>query len=82
MTILFFVAIFAGMGTVDVAGDYQSPGLLILGTFTGSALWWFILTSGASLLKTRFDERTLHWVNKASGIVLVVFGVLSLRSLL
>ena len=44
MTILFFTAVFAGLGIADAAGDYVSGGLLVLGVFSGSALWWLLLT--------------------------------------
>jgi hypothetical protein len=33
------------------------------------------------LLRTRFDVRTMRWVNRISGGVITAFGVLALVSL-
>lgn len=75
MTILFFTAVFAGLGIADAAGDYASGGLLVLGVFCGSALWWLLLTGGVVLLQTRVESIPLRWINRIAGVVLFVFGV-------
>src|SRR5919201_2008869 len=43
-TILSFAAIFAGLGVASSGGGYPSAGLLVLGVFAGSALWWLFLS--------------------------------------
>ena len=78
MTILFFTAVFAGLGIADAAGDYVAGGLLVLGVFCGSALWWLLLTGGVILLQTRVEEISLVWINRIAGVVLVVFGLAAL----
>jgi threonine/homoserine/homoserine lactone efflux protein len=45
-TIFSFVAIFAGLGLVDAGRDYATAGVLVLGVFGGSALWWWLLSGG------------------------------------
>ncbi len=80
MTILSFAAILAGAG-VGASGDAWSGAVLVLGVFAGSALWWLLLSSGASLLRGRLDLERLRWVNRVSGIVLSGFGVLVLISM-
>jgi predicted secreted hydrolase/threonine/homoserine/homoserine lactone efflux protein len=82
MTILSFVAIFAGLGIADTGGDYGSALILVLGVFTGSGLWWFLLSGIASVLRTRFDARALRWVNRISGAIILAFGATALLSLL
>jgi threonine/homoserine/homoserine lactone efflux protein len=81
MTILAFTAIFAGLGIGSAAGDYASATLLVMGVFCGSAAWWLILSSGVSLLSSRFSPRALGWVNKVAGIIILGFGVTALLSL-
>lgn len=81
-TILSFVAVFAGLGLANAAGDYGQAALLVLGVFAGSALWWLLLSGGVSLLRTRVTPAVLVWVNRASGAVIVLFGVGALASLL
>jgi threonine/homoserine/homoserine lactone efflux protein len=83
MTILFFVAVFAGLGMADVGASRLSSGLLLVaGTFTGSALWWLILTGGVGLLTKRTEKLSVRWVNRASGLILLAFGLSSLYGVL
>ncbi len=80
MTILSFTAIFAGLGVAS-GSDYTGAGLLVLGVFLGSALWWLVLSSAISLLRTKLGLLHLRWVNGVSGAVIFGFGVLALASL-
>jgi threonine/homoserine/homoserine lactone efflux protein len=82
MTILSFTAVFAGLGIGAAKGDYWSAALLVLGVFSGSAAWWLILSGGVSLSRSRFTPRTLGWVNKVAGGVILGFGALAVFSLL
>ena len=82
ITIISFAAIFAGLGIGSTNGDLGSAAVLVLGVFGGSALWWFLLSAGVSLFRSRFDVRALSWVNRISGIIITTFGVLALASLL
>src|SRR6476661_6636317 len=43
LTILSFAVVFAGLGLGSGSSDYLSAGLLVLGVFCGSALWWLLL---------------------------------------
>ena len=82
MTILAFVAIFAGVGLVRAGGTHLSAATLVAGVFLGSACWWLTLSTGVSLLRERFGLRVMQWVNRASGAVLTGFGVVALAGLL
>jgi threonine/homoserine/homoserine lactone efflux protein len=81
MTILSFAAVFAGLGLAAVSGDYAAASLLVLGVFAGSALWWLLLSGGVGLLRLQLTPGALRWINRVSGAILVVFGVLALVSL-
>lgn len=78
MTILSFAAVFAGLGLASTSGDYTSAGILVLGVFLGSALWWLILSSGVSLLRARFNPNSLRWLNRISGLIILAFGAIAL----
>lgn len=82
LTILSFTAIFAGLGLGSTTNTYNSAGLLVLGVFTGSALWWLALSSGVSIFRKKFDYSALVWVNKISGLIIGGFGLLALISLI
>jgi threonine/homoserine/homoserine lactone efflux protein len=81
LTILTFTAVFAGLGVASAGGSYLTAGLLVLGVFLGSALWWLILSASVSLLRARFSGRGLPWVNRVSGVIITAFGLLALFSL-
>jgi threonine/homoserine/homoserine lactone efflux protein len=77
VTILSFAAICAGLG-VSAYGD---AGWLVLGVFTGSALWWLTLSSCVHLVRSRIDKKRMQWINRGSGAILMGIGVVILFSL-
>jgi threonine/homoserine/homoserine lactone efflux protein len=76
-TILSFVAVFAGLG-LGASVSYLAAGTLVLGVFTGSALWWLILSSGIGLLRSRVNSAWMQVVNRISGVTLFAFGLYAL----
>jgi threonine/homoserine/homoserine lactone efflux protein len=81
ITILSFVAIFAGLGLGRANGDVLSALWLIAGVFSGSCLWWLILVSFTSIFRSRFNARALSWINRLSGTIIGGFGIAILVSL-
>lgn len=73
MTILSFAAVFAGLGIVADGG--LNAALITLGVFCGSALWWLLLTAAVAALRSRVTVRVLTWINRATGVLLLAFGV-------
>lgn len=82
LTILTFAAIFAGIGAGEGDGAYGSAGLLVLGIFLGSALWWLLLSGGTGFARTKLTPARLVWVNRVSGLVIAAFGVIALVSII
>ena len=82
LTILSFAAIFAGIGVGGASKSYLSATIVVAGVFTGSTLWWCILTGGISLLRGKFTARWLLWINRISGVIIALFGIAALVSLL
>lgn len=81
MTIFSFAAVFAGFGLAGVKGSVFSAGVLILGVFLGSALWWLFLVGLFSIFRKRFHTHQLRWVNLISGCIIIASGILALLSL-
>jgi threonine/homoserine/homoserine lactone efflux protein len=81
MTILSFVAVFAGFG-LGASPDYLSAGALIVGVFTGSGLWWLLLSSGVALFRSSLTPSWMRVINRFSGSVILAFGLYSLSTLL
>ena len=81
LTILSFAVIFAGLGVGATGGNSLAAALVVAGVFSGSAAWWCILTGGISLLRRRFTPTWLRWLNRVSGAVIGIFGIVALISL-
>ena len=81
VTILSFVAIYAGWGLETLRDYYFGAAVLTLGVFLGSALWWFVLFAGFSLFHGFLTARALGIIHKVSGTVIAGFGVMILLSL-
>lgn len=83
MTILAFLAIFAGAGIVSEGGDDLSAVVIVLGVFSGSALWWLTLSMGIAVIWSRLATASrrnalMVWINRASGVIIIAFAVLIL----
>lgn len=77
ITIFAFLVIFAGLG-IAKAGDSFHTGLLVLGVFLGSALWWLFLAFIASCLRHRLNSSVLQWINWIAGVIIIAFGLVAL----
>jgi arginine exporter protein ArgO len=79
MTILSFVAVFAGIGLVSGSGS-GSAAMLVAGVFAGSAAWWLLLSTGTSMLRTAIGPRVMTIVNQVSGTLIVAFGIYAIAT--
>jgi threonine/homoserine/homoserine lactone efflux protein len=81
MTILSFVAIFAGLG-LSGSPDSRSAVALVAGVFLGSALWWLTLSTGVALVRSRMSPTWMRSVNRVSGAIIMSFGIYALFSIM
>jgi threonine/homoserine/homoserine lactone efflux protein len=81
MTILSFAALFAGLGLADTRGDYRSASFLVLGVFTGSALWWVTLSTVTHRFRSLINPGKLLSINRVAACILIGFGLSSLWGL-
>lgn len=78
MTILSFVAVFAGLGLVATNTDVSHALTLVLGIILGSSIWWLSLSSCvAFILHHRLSPMLMQWINRFSGVIIFMFGVLA-----
>ncbi len=78
MTILSFIAVFAGLGLVQ--STENSAFLLVLGFFLGSAIFYFILSIIFSMFSKKINPHTLTIINKIAGIIIIGFAIVILVS--
>lgn len=78
-TILGVMGVFAAFGAQPVgAGEAWQ---LVGGVFSGSALWWTILTELTIVVRAHFTPQRMRQFNHASGALLMVFGLAAWASL-
>lgn len=81
-TIISFIAVFASVGLAETAGSYGKAAGFVAAIFTGSALWWLVLSAAVSLARARVTPQAVRWINRISGLVLIGFGLSAWASLL
>jgi putative LysE/RhtB family amino acid efflux pump len=75
-TIMAFGAVFASAGLVAEATP-ASAGVATLGVALGSLSWWLALSTGVALMRHKVSDGGIRRVNRASGAVVVGFGLLA-----
>lgn len=81
LTIFAFIAVFSALGLAKGLGLFSSS-LLVAGVFTGSSLWFLLLSSTAVLFRKKLDFVGLKWVNRVAGIFIICAGVIAMGSLI
>lgn len=79
ITIVAFLGIFAALGLGNDL-SYQSGSTLVLGVFLGSALWFFLLSSVVMLFRNKISHVGLGWVNRISGLLIIILGIVAILS--
>lgn len=77
-----FMSLFSAAG-IDVTTNTIGNNLfLIMGIAIGTSGWWFVLTWIINKIRQRFTMRSLWWLNKISGAVIIVLGAGAIISML
>lgn len=76
LTIIFFGATLAAVGSHASENYLLSQLILVGGISTGATAWWVSLTSFVNIFRHRFRLKQLWWINKISGSVIVVLTVI------
>lgn len=80
-TILASVGVFAAYGAFQ-APDPAASGVLVLGVFAGSALWWAVLSGAAGAARRKVPPAWMGRLNHGSGLVLLLSGLAILAATL
>jgi threonine/homoserine/homoserine lactone efflux protein len=80
-TILSFAAIFSGFGLVQENPGYAGATQMVTGVFLGSSAWWLGLSLGVGILREKFNSVGMKWINRFSGMILLLFGLAALASI-
>jgi threonine/homoserine/homoserine lactone efflux protein len=80
VSILFFAAVFVSVAASGVALSAETALPLVAGVLLGSAAWWLFLSITVSVARSWLTPPRMRWVNRVSGLVIMVFGVVALLS--
>jgi threonine/homoserine/homoserine lactone efflux protein len=76
-TVLSFLAVLA---VLRLSGHRSAPLTLVMigGIFVGSMAWWLTLIGIINLLRDKFNDRSLLWMNRIGGMAISAFGAIML----
>ena len=77
ITVLFFIALFSGLGLNINHKDYFSIFGFILSVLVGSATWWVILCTATGIVRHKISDKTINIINRVSGTAIMIFGVIA-----
>lgn len=73
--IFVILALFAFFGLADDAPHSWSVMPIILSVSAGSAVYWFLVTWLLSHFRKNFQMRTILWINRIAGAVIIILGI-------
>lgn len=77
ITMAYFASVFVN-ANVNSAGEPWLAALIVFGVFAGSMIWWTFLSVGVSVLRERFRYEWMLWINRISGIAILIFAMVLL----
>ena len=73
--VFVILALFAFFGLADDAPHNWSVMPIILSVSAGSAFYWFCVTWLLSHFRRNFQMRTILWINRIAGAVIIIIGI-------
>lgn len=82
LNIFLYLAVFTAFNVVKGVSTFEQFTAVFVGVFIGTSLWWYTLSSIVSRYHDRFNIRNLWWLNKISGIGILILGLVTLVSII
>ena len=74
VTIVVFMAVFAGASVFGDAPSFKIELFVLAGILLGGSLWWYVLSTLINIFRKKFRLRVLITINRVAGIVITVLG--------
>lgn len=74
LTIVFFGAVFAGVG-LNKPNSLEPIILTLVGVLLGALIWWMALSIVVNVFRNKIRLRNLWWINKITGVLVAIFGL-------
>lgn len=78
VTIFTYIATFSAFTIGVLVTSLAKAALAAFGVFLGSLLWWLILTSVISFFRDKITVKTLGYINKIAGVLIILIGIASI----
>lgn len=77
--IFLILGLLAAVG-INIGDDVEKVSVVTIlwGVFIGSAAWWFTLSTTINVFRKKFRLKQLIMINRISGIVIAVLGIISM----
>jgi len=82
ITVLAFLGIFAAIGLGGTQATFGHAAILVLGVWSGSLLWWLMLSFGVGYFRHSIEPRHFAWISRGSGAILFLSGAALLATLI
>lgn len=76
ITVVVFMAVFAGMSVFDDSSSWIGELLVVIGVLLGGGVWWYILSTLVNIFRKKFRLRVLATINRVSGMIIAILGAL------
>ncbi len=78
LIILLFIGLFARFAFVEVGELVSNTVTGYISIVAGALLWWFLLTTGVSKVRSQFNLRGIWMLNRAIGVIVIIVALVGL----
>ena len=77
ITVVVFMAVFAGMSVFGESSSLLGEVLVVAGVLLGGGVWWYTLSTLVNIFRKKFRLRVLITINRVSGMIMGALVILS-----
>ena len=74
VTVVVFMAVFAGTSVLGETPTFSTEIMLLIGVLLGGSAWWYTLSTIVNVFRKKFKLRVLVTINRVSGIIITILG--------
>lgn len=74
VTVIVFMAVFAGTSVFGDAPTFITEIMVLIGVLVGGSAWWYVLSTVVNIFRKKFKLRVLITINRVSGIIITILG--------
>lgn len=75
IVVIFTLFAFFGINVDNMGSDRWVVAPIILSVAAGAAFYWFVVSWGLSKFRKKINLRTILWINRITGAIVVIIGI-------